>query len=417
MLLRSLHGRVSRVVAGSRAHRDTRRSGIESLDGFDYGVFLRDSGIDTETYRKRVENDLPLGREYLTFQYTSASAFVDEVRKYAENLVKHPLMLSVNSAANGAKSLVIADKLTYFCGEVDRDAEEREFATKPILVFKLGDALDRPQVSTASGQDWAYCMEHDLTGLVRTWVAQSYAYGHQLMAPVKQWAYTKEKGTHWWETDPDDFTDLYQFIRANAALFDDHDAIADVGLVYSNANFRRYQRQAAKVAVELAHANVPFRLLLAGDDWLPNRITAKDVADLKAIIVTEPLDLDAEQQTVLDAAADRVISLDRLPGMLAPQVTVTGADNVTVIPRATADGRYAIHLVNRNYDGESDAMIAQTEFTVSLSTSLFDGEPNSATLHAPGAEPVALALTKSPDAIDLRIPTLDLWAIIEIVVP
>lgn len=392
---------------------------VGSLEGFDYGEFLRGQGVTVDDYRRKVDSTLPLGPEYLTFQYRASAAWVEEIHKYAEEIIGHPLMLSVNSAASSPKSLVIADKLTYFCGEVPRNAEDRQVSTHPILVFKLGDALGRPQVSTASGQDWAYCMEHDLPGLVRTWVAQAYAYGHQLMCPVRQWAYTKDKGTHWWETDPDDFTDLYRFVRENAALLDDYEAVADVGVVYSNAAFRKNQKQAQEAAVALARANVPFRLLLAGDDWLPNRLIEEALAGLKAIVVTEPLHLDEEQQTVLDGAKDRLVAwgdMERLEELVPRQVGIAGAESITAIPREVpgdAERPFVVHLVNRNYDGDADAMVQQGPFTLSVRRSLLDGaDAVKATMRRPGQEPVELALKQTMDGVEVAVPELDLWGIV-----
>jgi len=393
--------------------------GVESLEDFDYGEFLRGQGVTVDDYRRKVDSTLPLGPEFLTFQYKASAAWVEEIHKYAEEITGHPLMLSVNSAASSPKSLVIADKLTYFCGEVPRSADQRQVSTHPILVFKLGDALGRPQVSTASGQDWAYCMEHDLPGLVRTWVAQAYAYGHQLMCPVRQWAYTQEKGTHWWETDPDDFTDLYRFVRQNAALLDDYEAVADVGLVYSNAAFRKNQKQGQEAAVALARANVPFQMLLAGDDWLPNRLTEEALEGLKAIVVTEPLHLDDEQQAALDGAKDRLVAwgdMERLEELVPRQVGITGAESITAIPREVpgdAERPFVVHLVNRNYDGEADAMVRQGPFTLALRRSLLDGaDVVKATMHCPGQEPVELALKHTADGVEATVPALDLWGIV-----
>jgi hypothetical protein len=398
-----------------------RECGVESLDGFDYGEFLRGQGVTVDDYRRKVGSSLPLGPEYLTFQYTTAAEWVEQIHKYAEEIIGHPLMLSVNSAANSPKALVIADKLTYFCGEVGRNAEARQVPTNPIFVFKLGDALGKPQVSTASGQDWAYCMEHNLPGLVRTWVAQAYAYGHQLMAPVRQWAYTQEKGTHWYETDPDDFVDLYRFVRENADLFDDYEAIAHVGLVYSNAAFRKNQQQAREACIALARLNVPLRLLIAGDDWLADRLTADDLEGLKAVVVAEPLELDEEQQAVLDAAKDRIVTWpdeERLFTLVPREITVEDADNITVIARSVpgdADRPLVLHLVNRNHDGEADRPEPQANLRLKLAPSLSDRAPIAkATLYAPQHEPVELQLTRAHDGVQIVVPELELWGVVRL---
>ena len=393
--------------------------GVESLEGFDYGKFLREQGITVDQYRRKVESSLPLGPEFLTFQYRAAAQWVGETHKYAESLVGHPLMLSVNSSASNPKSLVIAPQLTYFCGEVPRAASELQAPTNPIFVFKLGDALDRPQVSTASGQDWAFAMEHNKPGLVRTWIAQAYACGHQLMCPHRQWAYTKDKGTHWYESKPEDYAHLYRFVRKYPGLFDDYEAMASVGLVYSNAAFRKYKKATREACIALARANVPFRLLLAGDDWMDQRLGMEDIADLRAIVVTEPLMLDEEQEAILEAAKDRLVTWPdkgRLSELVPPQIKLEGAENITVIPREvphSPTSPFVCHLLNRNYDAEADSVQKQRHFKLTLSRSLLPGPKiDKVTLYAPQKEPVEIQVAQTDEDLTVTVPELGLWAIL-----
>ena len=171
--------------------------GISDLDGFDYRQFLLDRGVKPEDYQKR-RASLPLAAEFLDFQVKADTAFVADYRRRAEELVGHPLSLCVNSGLNDAQSLAIAPHLSYFCCEVDHAASSRALPKHPAYVYKLADGLDRPVAATASGQDWAYVAEHKLPGLVRMWIALSYAHGQNFMAPHHQWCYTEEKGTHWY---------------------------------------------------------------------------------------------------------------------------------------------------------------------------------------------------------------------------
>jgi hypothetical protein len=392
--------------------------GIASLEDFDYGEWLRARGTTVDQYRRTVDSTLPLGREFLTFQYRAAAEWVGEIRAYAEERLGHPLMLSVNSSASGPKALVIASKLTYFCGEVGHQAASLKVPDEPIFVFKLGEALGKPQVCTASGQDWAYIMANNKPGLVRTWIAQSYAFGHQLMAPHRQWAYTQEKGTHWYESKPEDYAYLYQFVRAHADLLDGYEPVAAVGLVYSNAAFRANKNQARGACFALAHANVPFRLLIAGDDWLEDRLTAEDLAGLKAIVATDPLMLDAAQQAVLDGAKERIVIWPdeaKLNQLVPQQIAVEGAENITVLPRAVpGDGSrpFVAHLLNGNYDGDTDGMVKQANVRLTLAKSLLGRPVTKATLYAPQAEPVGLVVTDAGESVQVAVPELDLWGIV-----
>jgi len=391
---------------------------ITSLDGFDYGEWLRAKGTTVDQYRKTVDSTLPLGPEFVTFQYRAAAEWVAEVRRYAEERTGHPLMLSVNSSAGGPKALVIASKLTYFCGEVGHSADRLQVPDNPIFVFKLGEALGKPQVCTASGQDWAFIMAESKPGLVRTWIAQSYAFGQQLMAPHRQWAYTQEKGMHWYQSTLEDYAYLYQFVRAHADLLDGYEPLAQVGLVYSNAAFRANRTQAREACYALAHANVPYRLLIAGDDWLEDRLTAEDLEGLKAVVVTDPLLLDPDQQAVLGGAKDRLVTWpdEARLNQLAPQVIgIEGAEGIMALPRAVpgdATKPVVVHLLNLNYSGDADGIVKQADVKLTLAKSLLGRPVSRATLYAPQAEPAELGVTDAGDAAELTVPELDLWGIV-----
>lgn len=394
--------------------------GVASLDEFDYGEYLRDREVSVDDYRHKVGSSLPLGEEFLTFQYWSAAAWVNEIHKYAESLVGHPLMLSVNSNAMSPKALVIAPHLTYFCGEVPHDAASRQVPKTPIFVFKVGDALDRPIACTASGQDWAYINQHQLPGLVRTWIAQAYAYGHQLMAPHRQWAYTKDKGTHWYQSSTSDYAHLYRFVREHAALFDGYEPISHVGIVYSNAAFRANKKAAQDVCAELARANVPARLLMAGDDWMDERLTGADLEGLRAIVVTEPLKLDEAQSAVLAEAQDRIVTWpdqERLAELAGEGIVIEAAERITVLPRTVPDSDerpFVCHLLNRNYNGETDSVEAQSNFTLKLACSIFDDAAiEQALLHSPEQEPKSVALDRQDGYWVLSVPELRLWGLLE----
>jgi len=397
--------------------------GINSLDGFDYGEFLRGRGVTTEQFRKEsaaYPPKLPLAQEFVSFEFRTSTAWVAEFRAYAEKLAGHPLAVSVNSPVSGPNSALVAPVASYFVGEVRHDAASLAVPSGPVWSYKLADGLDRPLAATASGEDWAFVKEKHVPGLVRTWVAQAYAFGHQLMAPTRQWCYTKEKGAHWYESAPGDYDYLYQFVREHADLFDGYESVASIGLLYSNTAFRRWHVQAEKACAQMALKNVPFRLVPAGDDWMADRLRAEDLKGLKALVVTEPTDLDAAQQAVLEGAkALTVIWPDekRLFELAPPEIAVDGASNITVAPRARAGdptAPFVCHLVNRNYVAQKDSMEPQKDFTLRLARSLFGADVDRATLYAPRQAPVELKVSRSPEGVTITVPELDLWAVLKL---
>jgi len=396
--------------------------GIKDLAGFDYRQFLLDRGVEPKEYNRR-RAGLPLAAEFYDFQVKENNAFVAGYRQRAEELRGKPLTLCVNSGLTSPDTLVIAPHLSYFCCEMGHNAAGRTVPKHPIYIYKLADGLRRPVTSTASGQDWAYVMEHNLPCLVRTWVALSYAYGHNLMAPHRQWCYTQEKGTHWYTGPTEEYAWLYRFVRQNARLLDRYEAVAPVAVVYDNAARRRGRGNIEPICTALAEQNVPFTVVVAGDEWLDYRLEGDRLARFKAVVVPAELDMDQPQRELLEQVKrdGRLIVWPDPAGLarlVPPPVVVEGSGDVMVVPRAIPGDEQApavVHLLNRRYDGEKDAMVPQKEIKVRLRRDLFAGrEFTKATLHAPRAEPVVLEVTSDGDYTTVKVPELGLWGIVEL---
>ncbi len=399
--------------------------GIEDLTEFDYRKFLLDRGVKPEEYNKRRAR-LPLAAEFHDYHVKSNNAFVAGYRRRAEQLRGKPLTLCVNSGLTRPETLVIAPHLSYFCCEVGHGASSRAVPKHPIYVYKLADGLDRPVTSTASGQDWAYVMEHNLPGLVRTWVALSYAFGQNFMAPHRQWCYTKEKGTHWYTGPAEEYAWLYRFVRQNARLLDGYEAVAPVAVVYDNAARRKGRGNIEPISTALAERNVPFTVVVAGDDWLDYRLDGGRLAEFRAVIVAgqlDQLDMDEPQRELIEQVRSdgRLIvwpDPKRLERLVPTPVAVEGSEQVGVVPRAiSGDGTspVVVHLLNRRYDGEKDSMIPQQQFRLRLRRDLLGGRRfTKATLHAPKTEPVAVEATSDGKYTRVKVPELKLWTIVEL---
>jgi hypothetical protein len=398
------------------------RLGIRDLAAFDYRQFLLARGVKPADYLKR-RSRLPLAEEFLHFQVMADDEFVAAYRKRAEQLRGRPVALSVNSGLNSPHALVVAPHLSNFCCEVRHDASARRPPTHPVGIYKLADGLDRPVAATASGQDWAFVNEHKLPGLVRTWAALSYAFGHNFMAPHRQWCYTRQKGTHWYAGPTDEYAWLYRFVRSHARLLDGYEAVAPVAVVYSNAANRKGRGRIHAICADLARANVPFTVLVAGDDWLAHRLDAAALRRVRAVVLPKTFTVDAAQQKLLDrvAADGRLVTWPdraKLAKLVPAPVTVEGADRVWAVPRAIPGDRtgpVVVHLLNRNYDAAKDAVVEKRNVALRLRRDLFGGRKlTRATAHAPRAEPVRLKVASDREHVRLTVPRLGLWAIVEL---
>jgi hypothetical protein len=396
--------------------------GITDLGGFDYREFLLGRGVKPEAYQKQ-RWKLPLAAEFLDFQVKANTSFVAEYRHRAESLRGGPLTLCVNSGLDDAQALAIAPQLSYFCCEVDHAAASRAMPKHPVYVYKLADGLDRPVTSTASGQDWAYVAEHKLPGLVRQWIALSYAQGQNFMAPHRQWCYTEKKGTHWYAGPAEEYAWLYQFIRKSSRLLDGYEAVAQVAVVYDNAVRRQWRGDIQPICTALAERNIPFTVAVAGDDWLDYRLDAARLSGFKAVVVTKDLGMGGNQRELIEkirAEGRLVVWPDEagLEKLVPTPVQIEGTDQVAVVVRAVpGDNRapLAVHLLNRRYDKEKDAMVRLSGFSLRLRRDLLGNRKfTSAMLHAPRSEPTRAETLADNDSVIIKVPSLDLWTIMEL---
>ena len=233
---------------------ELRELGIEEIDSFDYREFLRSKGITAERFRRE---RCPLGDLFQEFQDRRVTELLREIFEYAERLRGKPLLRSVNSNASSPYALLPAPLIDYFCGEVDHRASTGEVPLEPILVYKLVEGLGKRQTATASGRDWAWIKASEKPGLVRTWIAQAYAFGSTFMVPHNQWCYTPELGTHWWKGKPEDFGFLYGFVRDHAPLLDGYVSLARIAILYDERDFHVVR----EAALRMAELNIPFAIV------------------------------------------------------------------------------------------------------------------------------------------------------------
>ena len=394
-----------------------REAGIEAAGELDYRQFVL-AWLQRNPGRRAL--DAPLAREYQDYQYRAAASFLAELREAAEAAAGRSLTFSANCCLPDHAHLTDYEPLTHFCGEVDHGAAGVRLSDNPGFAYKLADALARPMVATGGGGDWAFVKANNRPGLVRAWIAQAYAFGHFFMTPHRQWCYTQELGTHWYQGPAEEYGPLYHFIRDHAFLFDGYRPVRQVAVLYSQAAARAGADMPAEAASALLAANIPFSVVIAGDGSLPVRLTWEACGSFARVIVPREPRLDGEQQQVLDAlrAAGR-LAVWQGPQTLAELppswVRVEGTGSVWALPRVHEGNQAAVcHLLNRDYDPGADAPRPQGRFTLSVSVEALGGRRfRQATLYEPGQEPRPLTLHSAGDRLVVEVPGLGLWGIVQ----
>ncbi|MGQ9462104.1 MAG: beta-galactosidase [Candidatus Fervidibacter sp.] len=390
--------------------------GIESIDNFDFQGFLKVKGVTAEQWRRQ-RSQMPLGDLFQRFQTEKMLQLVREVFEYAEQLRGKPLLRSVNSSASSPEALAASPLIDYFCGEIDHHASGAHVPVEPAFIFRLVEGLGKRQAATAGGYDWAWIAANEKPGLVRTWIAQAYAFGSTFMVPHRQWCYTHEKGTHWWEGKTEDFAFIFRFIREHASLLDGYRSLANVALLYTHLNFADVRG----AALEMLQANVPFSICVLERD-LGVEVSQDELKNYALLVAgKQPLPRGINQ--TVEASKVPVIqwrSLKDLPEPFRLQVIVKGSEKVRVslrYKRGDLKAPVVCHLLNQDYDIQTDD-VRPASVSVSISRPLLSkalrGTPKSATIYAPGGKPMRVPVKVEGERVSFSVPELGLWAIVAI---
>ena len=402
---------------------------IVDIDSFNYRELVRGiTGSRQEFINALKRGEIPLFDEFQTYHLKAAAALVRELVDLFKKMRGNSFPASVNSFDLQPSQIVDSQYLDYFVAEVQHHlqpgsteaVQDWKIPASLIFVYKLADALNKPLAATASGWDWAYINEKKLTGLVKLWIALSYAFGHRLMVPHHQWCYTQEKGTHYYDGPIEEYVPIYQFVKRNKSFFDGYEAVAQVGVVYSNLAFRRNIHTILDVCLGLMNANIPFGITIAGDEWLTNTLTEKELSKFEAIAVPEPLMLEGEQKNLIDTwiKDGRAVSWKNEKDVLeriVPLVSLRSASKVWILPRKAKqpDTPVVCHVVNWSYNISKDKMNPQHDVEICLSSKLFDGKKiRRVTLLTPQSEPISLQSETVSNGVQVTIPELNLWSML-----
>jgi len=382
-----------------------KKEGIDDIQAFDYKAFLVEEGVRANEFYTH-NSRIPLAKEFQEYQNLQMKLRIREMYEYAEELRGKPLLRSVNSHASSIRTLIPAPIIDYFCGEVGHQASQQTVSHSPLFVYKLVEAVGDRQTATASGQDWAWIKANDKPGLVRTWIAQAYAYGSVFMVPHRQWCYTQELGTHWYNGKPEDFAFLYTFVRKQAHLLDGYASLAKTAILITDQDFDAMK----SAAQDLADRNIPFALVYAANP--------ENLAALREPLANYPYVLSGrmwESPSIGDARMINGKKSDVLPEVVRQSVVVDGAENVQVSLRIKENGEstpIVAHLLNQNYEGHADR-VASVTCTVAIQKNLFPAKVQSVILHQPRKPSQTVALTSKDGSWTFAVNDLDLWAIAE----
>jgi hypothetical protein len=314
-----------------------------------------------------------------------------------------------------------------------------KFGAKPLLNYKMGDALGVAIAATGIYRDWTMLTGHDIPDLVRGWVAESYALGHNFIVPHKEWGFVQLPGqppkSTAYPAKPEIIGPLYRFVRENPELFDDYEAYAQVGLLYDyKANRVRGgaaqmpqtpEKQAPaihEICLHLANTNIPFGMVVAGSEPFDHEITRRDLERYELLVVNDPLMVEGKQRALLDdwSALGKVVKWsgiasvqDRIENLVTSE---PGAGRIWVLPRivpGNAGAPLVCHVLNRVFDAKAEKITPQQQVKVSLHKTVFgDRKREKCTLLMERQAARELAVSTRSNMVEVTIPDLELWGVL-----
>lgn len=326
-------------------------TGLRDFASFDYRQFASRFGQTRVTYVQNQETN-PLHNEFHDWQLAQSTANLRELGELAQDVLGRPITLSANTCLPELRFLPLTQVCDYLVAENDQfSAQGTEGLDETILAYRMGEALGKPMATTARGQDWALVQAQGRENLVLLWIALAYACGQRFMAPHRQWCYTADKGSDWYNGPVDVYAPIYQFIARHPELFNDLHAVGPLAVPDVPAS--SYIHSADRHAFHAA-------------------LTKHDPTPLKA----GPLRL---------------------------------------FPRESPDGSHAVvHLLNYDYHAGTGIFASASNIPLHIPPGVLAGSYRQCRLHAPGQDPQSLPLRHDASGLHVTLPSAQIWSVAEL---
>ncbi len=406
-----------RCVDGFRGYlkslpsRELQRLGVGRPEDFDFRKEVKQWMITGDAQQTRRVTQHPLWPQWTIYQCRAAAAWMQMLRELAEKTAGRDVAFGANAGLLWPRHLSDYRTLNLFSAETDHHAVGKKLTDLPLVAYRMADAVQRPYAATASGQDWAFIKAQNLPGLVRPWIALSYAAGHCFMAPHRQWCYTTEKGTHWYSGPKETFAPLYQFVRSHTSLLDGYESHADLGIVLPHRALLKESQRWFKLCNQISAQGVSYRLLLAGDEIVDHSLSSNDLSLCGVLLIPDRENLlpaDGKRVTLRMAKGGCFVTVSEALAQIEPAVQVEASGQLRALARVKPNSA-VVHLLNYEYDPVRDDVTTQNDVRVRLNLSQL-GVPQATTCRwiTPDAEPIVLQIVDGR----VQVPTLGLWGLL-----
>ncbi len=400
--LRGFGSYLQQHAPGALVRKLGLRTGIE----FDYRRYLKNSlGIKTNSeYIQRLTrlDTTPFWSAYLR---ETVRPFYKKLRRLLDNYRARrvPMSINIHDLRPIPTHLFLIDFVDYIIGE----APSADIAT---------DAL-RVATARALGRPYVVSMFPSSVAQTRLRIARYYALG---ASPLVPWdVFMGSKKSRYFGR-PEDYADLYAFVRKYPQLFDHYDTGPIVGVVIPT---NRYNHdETIRVITRLVRHHIPFALLLSGGQLGEHTLDVDRLNRFRAIALTGALtELSANSQRSLADSQTPVFGPQNLTSQqlsaLAPVMIHKEQDLFASIRIRTDRIRpsMSIHLTRLNTRGVVFGTYKPQQASIKLNRiARLGAQVRAAFWYTPDAPPTEVSWSDDSGKLLFRVPSISEWGILHL---
>jgi len=268
--------------------------GIEDIDNFDYGNFIREQGTDA------------LQPDFLDYQMASIREFwhesVSEIRAYAREKGKDVFSVSANVPDLMASWMPIQNELDYLFSEYSYDYPPKG---RSIPIFKLTRSLGKPVLITPQTANPTLLARSDMTTLMKIYTVEAYSARGFLTVPYDVTAQPPEGWTYYY-ADMEELSPYYDFIYNNEQCYENLFSTSKIAVLYSYSSARwSGTNDFYGISNLLLNSHFQYDVLFAGDDdWIEDNLSLSQLDEYEVVILPKTECLSDQQVSLLLSYAE-----------------------------------------------------------------------------------------------------------------
>lgn len=428
---------------------ELKKLGIEEINSFNYRYEVLKYADDVQSLKMaRNLGEVPLDEDFRYFLFKSDADLFASLKEMACRLSGRYIEMGWDNVDFRNDRAIYYDFIDSYYTECtylrpwmltlenkSKNKNEKQsgntlFYPEMIVLNKFSDATHKWFTPTPEPNAWGTVKINQISGILNLWIAFNYANGANFRYPRKGWCYGNT--SRWYYPEKKEIEPVYSFIRDNRELFDNYEAVEQIGVLYThigkgNLLSGEYYKPLRYVCGQLVNSNIPFGTPVAGDNWLVNRIVEEDIDRFEVMLIPEPYKISKEQQQVIDTWKIKkpVIHVKEgddpeplLKGKIKPLLSLDSKNKVWLFPRHNILDEKApliCHVLNHDFNAAINKNNLQKNICISLSQRLMgESEIKSVYYYTIGSEPIKMNYKIEADNIYIEIPELELWGVIKV---